>query len=109
MYAAIAMNDDGQQTIVNTMVSRLLTTTEAANLSDLSTRMNTVEMWFSAKSPYLGNVVSADLKTDYNVVSTVLSSLVTAVNTTNAKGNQLANKVADIQMTLQTRGITLSS
>lgn len=70
--------------------------------------LSSLETWVDDEGSYLGSSIDADLTEDYDTGSTILSVLVGAVNTTNAKVNSLVTRVMGMQSALETHGILAS-
>lgn len=73
---------------------------------DLTPRVSALELWRSNKSPSFGSALQTNLTTNYNILTTLLTNLVGAVNATNVRVNEACVRINSIQSVLSTREIT---
>lgn len=84
----------------------LLNKPSIPSISGFDSRITSLESWRSNKSLSLGSPLATNLTTNYNLVTTLLTNLVGAVNATNVRVNEACTRINSIQTVLTAREIT---
>lgn len=90
---------------VEALLSRM-SEVEGAHALHLS-RITSLEEWRDNKHAPLGAAISGDLNEAINPIGALVGGVVNALNATNAKINNLCNRIAAHEAMFQERGLTL--
>lgn len=76
------------------------------SITSLVELVQSLVSWRSNKAPSFGAALKTDLVTNYNILGTLIGTLVGAMNTTNQRVNEVSSRVNSIQIVLSSREIT---